>query len=58
MDGTRLEVHGTLGRVVVATRSFAPGEVVMAEQPLIVFDASNRTCKPLPRPDRSCKRQS
>ena len=40
MDGTRLEVHGTLGRVVVATRSFAPGEVVMAEQPLIVFDAS------------------
>ena len=40
MDGTRLEVHDTLGRVVVATRSFAPGEVVMAEQPLIVFDAS------------------
>ena len=40
MDGTRLEVHGTLGRVVVATRSFAPGEAVMAEQPLIVFDAS------------------
>ena len=40
MDGTRLEVHDTLGRVVVATRSFAQGEVVMAEQPLIIFDAS------------------
>lgn len=38
--GTRIDLHNTLGRVVVATRSFATGDVVMAEQPLVVFDTS------------------
>ena len=34
---SRVEVHPTLGRVVIATRSFGLGDVVLAEQPLIVF---------------------
>jgi hypothetical protein len=38
-EGARLEVDATLGRIMVARRSFTVGERVMAEQPLLVFDA-------------------
>ena len=36
-DGTRVDVHEALGRVVVATRAFEPGDIVMADVPLVLF---------------------
>ena len=36
-EGLRLEVDPTLGRIVVATRPFACGDLVMTDNPLIVF---------------------
>lgn len=40
-EGWRLQVDPALGRVVVATRSFAIGELVMSDQPLVVFDSGD-----------------
>ena len=39
--GLSLEVVPVLGRVVVATRPFSLGELVMCEQPLCVFDSND-----------------
>lgn len=41
MAGTDVLMDTKLGRVVVATRSFAVGELVMSEQPLLVFESNH-----------------
>lgn len=40
-DGVAVSADPTLGRVVVATRDFSLGEIVLSEEPLLVFADKN-----------------
>lgn len=41
-DGITVATDPSLGRVVIATRDFAPGEIVLSEEPQVLYTSKNR----------------